>query len=111
MKAGEGAILNWVRRYSLLLADYIEAVIAERKVDDGRKWHEDIAVLKKGRKCRCAFLLKGRGGSEDIVLTMQGLRENEVPYVLESKLLGIKLIGSLRTPPFPPIQSVAGANQ
>ena len=55
------AILNWVRGYSRLLADYVEARMVEDKVDGGRRWHEDIAVVKCRDDLRYAWLLKGRG--------------------------------------------------
>lgn len=62
VRASGRTVLDWVRGYSRLLADYVEAVMEERKVDGGRRWHEDIAVLKRRKKKRYAFLLRGRGG-------------------------------------------------
>jgi transposase-like protein len=59
--ASERAVLNWVRGYSKLLADYVEAVVEERKVDGGTRWHEDIGIVKLLAALRYVFLLRGRG--------------------------------------------------
>jgi len=55
------AILEWARSYSRLLADWVEAVMTPKKVDGGRRWHQDIAVLKLGRENRYVWLMRGRG--------------------------------------------------
>ncbi|MFQ5839029.1 MAG: DDE-type integrase/transposase/recombinase [Thermoplasmata archaeon] len=63
------AILEWVRGYSRLLADWAESLMATRKVDGGQRWHQDIAVLKRGREKRYVWLLRGRGhGGKPILL-------------------------------------------
>jgi hypothetical protein len=43
-----------------------------------------------------------RGTREDVVLTMEDLLETDVPMVLESKTLGIKLVWSVPVPPGEP---------
>lgn len=54
-------VLIWVRADARLLAGYVEAIMAERKVHGGRRWHEDLAVVRKGRRLRYVWLLTGRG--------------------------------------------------
>ena len=44
------------------------------------------------------FVLK-KGTREDVVLTMEDLLEADIPLVLESKLLGIRLVCSMPSPP------------
>lgn len=61
IRASCRAVLNWVRGYSRLLADYVEAIMADRKVDGGTRWHEDIAIVKKLDELRYVWLLRGRG--------------------------------------------------
>ena len=61
VEASEQAVLDWVRGYSKLLADYVEATMAEDKVDGGTRWHEGIAVVKRRRALRYVLLLRGRG--------------------------------------------------
>ncbi len=63
IRASSRAVLNWVRGYSKLLADYVEARMAQDKVDGGTRWHEDIAVVKRREDLRYVWLLKGRGRS------------------------------------------------
>lgn len=55
------AILEWVRGYSRLLADWAEDMMASKKVDGGRRWHQDIAILKRGKEKRYVWLTRGRG--------------------------------------------------
>ena len=55
------AVLNWVRGYSKLLADYVEGRMAEDRVDGGTRWHEDIGIVKRRKALRYVWLLKGRG--------------------------------------------------
>lgn len=64
----ERAVLNWVRGYSRLLADYVEAVMGEAKMDGGQRWHEDIAIVKRDRELRYVWLLRGRGSQGRPVL-------------------------------------------
>ena len=47
------------------------------------------------------FLLR-KGTQEEVVLTMEDLLETDVPMVLESKTLGIKLVWSVPIPPAGP---------
>lgn len=69
LDAGERAVLNWVLAYSRLLADYVEALMEARKVDGGRRWHEDIAVVHLQGELRYVVLLRGRGpGGRPILL-------------------------------------------
>jgi transposase-like protein len=91
VKAGERAVLNWVRGYSLLLANYVEAVMEEKKVDGGRRWHEDIAVLKKGRKYRYAFLLRGRGGrGRPMLLATRYAKSRKEEHAVELLKAGVR---------------------
>ncbi|HII39915.1 MAG TPA: IS1/IS6 family transposase [Thermoplasmata archaeon] len=61
IRASGRTVLDWVRGYSRLLADCLEAGMAEDKVEGGRRWHEDIAVVKLGKELRYVWLLLGRG--------------------------------------------------
>ena len=56
------------------------------------------------------FVLK-KGNTEDVVLSMEDLLEAETPMVLESKLLGIRLVASVQTPPQPPTPPETSAEQ
>ncbi|MFQ5910139.1 MAG: DDE-type integrase/transposase/recombinase, partial [Thermoplasmata archaeon] len=63
------AILEWVRGTSRLLAAWAEALLEAEKADGGTRWHQDIAVLKRGREKRYVWLLRGRGpGRRPILL-------------------------------------------
>jgi transposase-like protein len=61
LEAGAPAILEWVRGYSRLLADWVEDLLSRKKVDGGTRWHEDIAIVRRGREKRYVWLLRGRG--------------------------------------------------
>ncbi|HKZ63077.1 MAG TPA: DDE-type integrase/transposase/recombinase [Thermoplasmata archaeon] len=61
VRATNRAVLNWVRGYSRLLADYVESLMETRRVDGGRRWHEDIAVVHLRDDLRYVILLRGRG--------------------------------------------------
>lgn len=44
-----------------MLADRVEDLMSTEKVDGGERWHQDIAILKRGREKRYVWLLRGRG--------------------------------------------------
>lgn len=76
LRATARAVLNWVRGYSKLLAEYVEAAVEERKVDGGTRWHEDIGVVKRRAALRYVFLLRGRGPSgRPVLLAAQYARD------------------------------------
>ena len=78
LRATSRAVLNWVRGYPNVLADYVEAIAEERKVDGGTRWHEDIGVVKLRAALRYVFLLRGRGPSgRPILLSPRYARDRD----------------------------------
>ncbi|MFQ6059770.1 MAG: hypothetical protein ACE5KV_00535 [Thermoplasmata archaeon] len=50
LKVSAPSILEWVRGYSRLLGDWVEDLMSTEKVNGGGRWHQDIAILKRGRE-------------------------------------------------------------
>lgn len=44
-----------------MLGDWVEDLMSTRKVNGGQRWHQDIAILKRGKEKRYVWLLRGRG--------------------------------------------------